>query len=211
MSTISIIGTGGMAAAIGGLAAGAGHTVEVIGRDTKKARALAEKIGNGATTRGLDVAPSGHFVVLAVPYTAVFDVLKGQGALLSGKILIDITNPIKSDLSTFLTPKDSSGALEIAKAAPADTRVVKAFNTLNERVLAAGSIAGRPLDVFLAGDDEEAKAQVSALVQSLGLQPMDTGPLSMARSLEHACMLVLGLVTHSVGHGNFAIGVSLLD
>jgi predicted dinucleotide-binding enzyme len=66
------------------------------------------------------------------------------------------------------------------------------------------------LDVFIAGDDEHAKARVSAFIESLGLRPMDTGPLPMARTLEHACLLSLGLLTHSVKHTNFSIGVSLL-
>jgi len=100
---------------------------------------------------------------------------------------------------------------EIAKAAPADTEIVKAFNTLNAHVLAAGPVEGHPLDVFIAGDGVQAKARVSVFVESLGLRSMDAGPLSMARALEHACMLVLGLVTHAVKHTNFSIGVKLLD
>jgi 8-hydroxy-5-deazaflavin:NADPH oxidoreductase len=66
------------------------------------------------------------------------------------------------------------------------------------------------LDVFLAGDNAQAKARVSAFVESLGLRPMDTGPLLMARTLEHLCLLSLGLLKHSVKHTNFAIGVNLL-
>ncbi len=67
MSTISIIGAGGMAAAIGGLAAKAGHTVEVMSRDAAKARALAEQVGAGATTGMFGAAPAGDIVVLAAP------------------------------------------------------------------------------------------------------------------------------------------------
>jgi NADP oxidoreductase coenzyme F420-dependent len=66
MSTISIIGTGGMAAAIGGLAAKAGHTVELMSRDAAKARALAEKVGAGATTGTFGAAPSGVFVLFVL-------------------------------------------------------------------------------------------------------------------------------------------------
>ena len=109
-----------------------------------------------------------------------------------------------------MTPQRSFGAQEIAKAAPADTDIVKAFNTQFSHVLAAGSVEGHPLDVFLAGNDAQAKARVSAFIESLGLRPMDVGQLPMARSLEHACMLSLGLLTHSVKHTNFSIGVSLL-
>ena len=211
MSTISIIGTGGMAAAIGGLAARAGHTVEVMSRDAAKARGLAEKVGAGATTGTFGAAPAGEIVILAVPYSAVLDVVKQYGEELAGKVLVDITNPVASDHTSFVTPGDSFGAQEIAKAAPADAKVVKAFNTQFPHVVAAGPAKGHPLDVFIAGDDAQAKAHVSAFVESLGLRPMDTGPLPMARTLEHACLLSLGLLIHSVKHTNFSIGVSLLD
>jgi len=210
MSTISIIGTGGMAAAIGGLAARAGHTVEVMSRDAAKARGLAEKVGAGATTGTFGAAPAGEIVILAVPYSAVLDVVKQYGEELAGKVLVDITNPVASDHTSFVTPGDSFGAQEIAKAALADAKVVKAFNTQFPHVLAAGPAKGHPLDVFIAGDDAQAKAYVSAFVESLGLRPMDTGPLPMARTLEHACLLSLGLLIHSVKHTNFSIGVSLL-
>ena len=136
--------------------------------------------------------------------------MKQYGKELAGKLLVDITNPVASDHTSFVTPGDSYGAQEIAKAAPADAKVVKAFNTQFSHVLAAGPVPGHPLDVFIAGDDEHAKARVSAFIESLGLRPMDTGPLSMARTLEHACLLSLGLLTHSVKHTNFSIGVSLL-
>ncbi|MDB5984546.1 MAG: oxidoreductase, partial [Pseudomonas sp.] len=210
MSVISIIGTGSMAAAIGGLAAKAGHTVEVTGRDAAKARVLAEQVGAGATTGIFGAAPAGDIVILAVPYAAVLDVVKQYGEELAGKVLVDITNPVAPDLTSFVTPEDSFGAQEIAKAAPADAEVVKAFNTQFSHVLAAGPVEDHPLDVFIAGDDAQAKARVSAFIESLGLRPMNTGPLLMARTLEHVCLLSLGLMTHSVKHTKFSIGVSLL-
>ncbi|MGA7780371.1 MAG: NAD(P)-binding domain-containing protein [Paraburkholderia sp.] len=210
MSTISIIGAGGMAAAIGGLAAKAGHTVEVMSRDATRARTLAEQVGAGATTGTFGAAPAGEVVILAVPYSVVLDVVKQYGEKLAGKHLVDITNPVASDHASFVTPGDSFGAQEIAKAAPADAIVVKAFNTQFSHVLAAGPAGGHPLDVFIAGDDAQAKVRVSAFVKSLGLRTMDTGPLRMARTLEHACLLSLGLLIHSVKHTSFSIGVSLL-
>jgi predicted dinucleotide-binding enzyme len=75
MGTISIIGSGRMAAAIGGRAGKAGHIVEVMSRDVAKARALAEQIGAGATTGTFGAAPAGDIVILAVPYAAVLDVV----------------------------------------------------------------------------------------------------------------------------------------
>jgi predicted dinucleotide-binding enzyme len=211
MSTISILGSGSMAAAISGLAAKAGHAVEVMSRDAAKARALAERIGSGATTGTFGAAAAGDIVILAVPYAVVLDVVKNYGKSLAGKLLVDITNPVAPNFTSFVTPEDSFGAQEIVKAAPADAVVVKAFNTQFSHVLAAGSVAGHPpLDVFLAGDDVSAKARVSAFVESLGLRPFDVGQLRMARTLEHVCLLSLGLMTHSVKHTNFAIGLTLL-
>jgi hypothetical protein len=209
-SSISIIGSGGMAAALGRLAARAGYTVEVISRDGSKAHALAKQIGGGATIARFGAAPAADIVLLAVPYSAVLDVVRQYGEALAGKLLVDMTNPVGSDLESFVTAADSSGAREIMKAAPADAKVVKAFNTLFSHILAAGPVAGRPLDVFIAGDDAQAKASVSRFIESLGLRPMDTGPLPMARTLEHMCLLSLGLMARSIKHTNFSIGVSLL-
>jgi predicted dinucleotide-binding enzyme len=210
MGTISIIGSGGMAAAIGRLAAKAGHTVEVMSRDAAKARVLAEQIGARATTGTFGAAPAGNIVILAVPYSAVLDVVKQYGEALAGKLLVDITNPVAPDLKSFVTSEDSFGAQEIAKAAPADAVVVKAFNTQFSHALAAGPVEGHPLDVFTAGDDAQAKARVSAFIESLGLRPMDVGQLPMARTLEYATLLTLGLLSHSLKHTNFSLGISLL-
>jgi 8-hydroxy-5-deazaflavin:NADPH oxidoreductase len=211
MSTISIIGSGHMAAAIGGLAVKAGHTVEVMNRDATKARALAEQFGGGATTGTFGAAPAGDIVILAVPYAAVLDVVKQYGNNLAGKLLVDITNPVNSRLTGFVTPENSFGAHEIANAAPADADVVKAFNTQFSGALSAGSVEGRPpLDVFLAGDDAQAKVRVSTFIESLGLRPIEVGPLPMARTLEHATLLTLGLLAHSLKNTSFNFGVSLL-
>ena len=76
---------------------------------------------------------------------------------LSGKVVVDITNPV--DWETFdglVTPPDSSAAEEISRSAPEGARVVKVFNTTFAGTLVEGEVAGQPLDVYLAGDDEEA-------------------------------------------------------
>lgn len=207
MTTVSIIGTGEMAVALSRLAIAAGHTVQLSSRDAEKARLLAERLGAGATTVAFGAAPEGEFLILAVPYSSVHDVLMQYGQTLAHRILVDITNPIKTDFSGFLTAEGSFGALEIATAAPASAVVVKAFNTQFSGVLAAGAAAGNALDVFVAGDDTQAKARVSSFIESLGLRPFDVGPLLMAQTLEHVCMLTLGLMTHSIKHTNFSIGV----
>ncbi|MFH8469205.1 NADPH-dependent F420 reductase [Streptomyces sp. NPDC017991] len=209
MSSISVIGLGNMAGALADRALAGGNSVEIIGRDLAKAKDLAAVLA-GATVGTARAVPAGDIVVLAVPYGSAVAVVDAYGEALQGKVIIDLTNPVSPDLQGFVTPDGSSGAQEIAKAVPASTHVVKAFNTLFSHVLAAGPVEGRPLDVFIAGDDVRVKARVSAFVESLGLRPMDTGQLAMARALENVALLQLGLVAHSVKHANFSLGVSIL-
>jgi 8-hydroxy-5-deazaflavin:NADPH oxidoreductase len=210
MSNISIIGTGNMASALASRALAGGNAVEVIGRDPVKTEELAAALG-GVRVGTTGAAPAGDIVILAVPYASAAAVIGEYGDALHGKVSVDITNPIAPDLSGFLTPEGTFGAQEIAKAAPAGAPVVKAFNTLPAEVLAAGSAQGRPLDVFIAGDDARSKRRVSAFIESLGMRPLDAGQLSMARALEHATLLHLGLVAHSVTHANFFLGVNILS
>jgi predicted dinucleotide-binding enzyme len=210
MSNISIIGLGNMASALAERALAGGNAVEIIGRDPVKAKELAAALG-GVTVGKPGATPAGDIVILAVPYTSAEAVVSEYGDALHGKIVIDITNPVTPDITGLVTPDGSSGAQEIAKAAPAGAHVVKAFNTLFANVLAAGSAEGRPLDVFLAGDDAQAKAQVSVFIESLGLRPFDAGPLPMAQALENAGLLEMGLMTHSLNHTDFFLGVNMLS
>lgn len=205
MSTISIIGSGGMAAAIGGRAAKAGHTVEVISRDAAKARALADQLAAGATTGTYGAAPAGDIVILAVPYSSAATVVAEYGDALDGKVIIDITNPVSPDLTGLVTPAGSSGAQEIAKGVPASAHVVKAFNTLFGPVLARG---GR-LDAFIAADDPEAKSRVSNFLESLGLRPLDVGGLHMAQTLEALGLMMIGLARNGAGTFDIALNVDI--
>ena len=205
MTTISIIGSGGMATAIGGRAAQAGHTVEIITRDPAKARALADKLAAGAITRTYGAAPTGDIVILAVPYGSAAAVVTEFGDALDGKVIIDITNPVAPDLSGLVTPHGSSGAQEIAKGAPASAHVVKAFNTIFGHVLAKG---GR-LDAFIAADDAQAKARVSTFLESLGLRPLDVGGLQMAQTLEALGLMMIGLAKNGAGTWDIALHVDI--
>jgi predicted dinucleotide-binding enzyme len=150
--------------------------------------------------------PAGDIVILAVPYASAVAVVAQYGDALAGKVIIDISNTFTgADDTGLVTPDGSSGAQEIAKAVPASAHVVKAFNTVFAHVLALG----RPLDVLLAGDDERAKASVSAFIETLGLRPLDVGGLEMAHWLEGAGLLMTGLAGHGVGF-NIALGVDIL-
>jgi 8-hydroxy-5-deazaflavin:NADPH oxidoreductase len=205
MSIISIIGSGGMATAIAGRIAKAGHTVEVISRDPAKARALADKLTAGATTGTYGAAPTGDIVILAVPYGSIAAVLADFGETLKGKVIIDITNPVNSDMSGLVTPPGSSSAQQTAKGLPAGAHVVKAFNTIFGHVLAKG---GR-LDAFIAADDPQAKARVSTLLESLGLRPLDVGGLPMAATLESLGLMMIGLAKNGAGSWDIALHVDI--
>jgi predicted dinucleotide-binding enzyme len=206
MSSISILGLGTYARAIGTRAVEGGNAVEVIGRDAAKAKDLAAALGGGATAGTFGMVPAGDIVVLAVPYASAVPVVAQYGDALAGKVVIDVSNTFTgADDTGLVTPEGSSGAQEIAKAVPASAHVVKAFNTVFGHVLAQG----RPLVVLFAGDDARAKASVSAFIESLGLRPLDAGGLEMAHWLEGAGLLMMGLATHGAGF-NIALGVDLL-
>ena len=205
MTTISIIGSGNMATAIGTRAAKHGHTIEFMSRNTAKAQALADQIGNGATVGTFGATPLGDIVIVAVLYTGAVEVVAHYGDALSGKILVDITNPFNVDVSGLVTTAGDSVSQQIAAAAPEGTHVVKAFNSILHDVLAQD----KPVDVFFAGDGAEAKARVAAFLESLDMRPLDAGGLEMTWVLEWAGILLVGLARNGAGF-DIALGAKAL-
>lgn len=205
MSNISIIGTGNMARAIGALAVAGGNTVEIIGRDQSKAADLAKTLGGSTTTGEFGAVPAGDIVIVSLLYANVVPVVTQYGDALAGKVIVDISNPFNSTADGLAIPADTSVAQEVAKAAPASASVVKAFNTIFGVVLEKG----RPLDVFMAGDDTRAKAAMAEFIESLGLRPLDVGGLNMAHWLEATGLVVMGLARHGVGNFDFALGAAV--
>lgn len=201
MTTISIIGAGNMATAIGTRAAKHGHTIELMSRDPAKAQALADQIGNRATVGKFGARPAGDIVILAVLYTAAVDVVAHYGEALAGKILVDITNPFNADLSGLVTAPGNSVSQQIATTAPKDAHVVKAFNSIFHGVLAED----KPVDVFLAGDNADAKTSFAAFLKTLDMRPLDAGGPEMTHTLEWAGMLLVGLARNGAGF-NVALG-----
>lgn len=195
MTTISIIGSGNMAKAIGTRAVVHGHTIELLSRNTASAQALAESIGDSASVGTFGARPTGDIVIVAVLAGGAVDAVKQFGDALAGKILVDITNPFNADGSGLETTAGNSVAEQIAAAAPADAHVVKAFNTLFGEVLKQD----KPVDGFFAGDSAEAKTEVAAFIESLGLRPRDAGGLGMAHSLEWAGLLLVGVARNGAG------------
>ena len=204
MSSISIIGTGNMARAIGALAVAGGNAVEVIGRDRSKAADLATTLGGSTTTGEFGAAPAGDIVIVALRYADVVPVVTQYGNALADKVIVDISNPFNADADGLALPADTSIAQEVAKAAPAGARVVKAFNTVFGHVLEKG----RTLDVFMAGDDAQAKARVSEFIASLGLRPLDVGGLTMAHWLEGTGLVLMGLARHGLDNFDVALGAT---
>lgn len=148
-----------------------------------------------------------------MPYAHAAPVLRQFGSALSGKVIVDITNPFNPDLTGLVTPEGSSAAQEIAKCAPPGAHVVKAFNTVFGHVLAAYTPEDpRPLDVFIAGDDAEAKARVSLFVETLALRPLDVGDLKSARWLEGTSVLLMrAMFGKAVHSSSFSIGLTVRD
>jgi predicted dinucleotide-binding enzyme len=191
---IGIIGSGNVGSALGKIWAGKGHEVMFSSRHPEKAEVLAKSVGNNASF-GLpaDAVKFGDVVALAVPWSQAENALKSAGSL-DGKILIDCTNPLKPDYSGLAIGLTTSAAEEDAKVAKG-ARVVKAFNTTfaalmasESRLFDAESPAG-----FYCGDDAAAKAVVSTLIKDTGLEPLDAGPLEMARCLEPLAFLMIDL------------------
>lgn len=188
--TIAVIGTGDVGTALGPEFAAQGHTIVYGSRDPQrdKVKKLVENTGELASaTTPAEAAAQADIVVLAVPGLMVEEITKSLGDL-SGKIIIDPTNPLQRRMNRLEHAVDTSNA-EIIQAAAPDAYVVKAFNTLNWKTMVDPSSAGGPVSIPLVGDNGRAKKTVAELVSGMGLEPIDVGPLRDARWVEG--MLIL--------------------
>jgi len=191
---VTLIGTGNMARGLGSRVLAGGHDLTVVGKNAQRAEAVAAGIGGQGTVRTAVAGDpiEGEVVVLAVYYPDARDAVEQYADQLAGKVVVDITNPVTATLDGLVVPPDGSATNELAGLAP-DARFVKAFNTTFAGTLTQGEVAGQTLDVLIAGDDEDAKARVTALARDGGLNPIDVGPQKRARELEAAGLLHMGL------------------
>jgi predicted dinucleotide-binding enzyme len=207
---IAIIGAGNVGSALGKAWAKAGHTIFFGVRDPggTVTKAPFAAVG-GASLPSLipDAVRQAGVIVLATPWEAVADVIKSMGDL-HGKIIIDCTNPLflNAEGSLSLTVGSStSGAEEIERMAPG-ARVAKAFNTYGFENFADSSYPGygdaKPV-MFYCSDDDDAKEVVEKLATDLGFEPVDTGGLGMARSLEPLALLWIRLAMRRGRNPNF--------
>jgi 8-hydroxy-5-deazaflavin:NADPH oxidoreductase len=192
---IAVIGMGSVGGTLGRRWAELGHEVVFGAKDPRnaKARALVAKIGHRASLASVPEAVSdAEVVVLATPASANADAIAAAGDL-SGKILIDVTNPLKPDLSGLSVGPDTSGAAIVAKLAPG-ARVYKALNQTGYENMADPVFAGGRSVMFVAGNDAAGKSVVLKLVGELGFEAVDAGDLGAARLLESLAMLWIHLM-----------------
>jgi NADPH-dependent F420 reductase len=196
---VTIIGAGNMGRGIGTRAVTGGHSVTFVDANPEVAEKTAADVKNAAkkgakvSTASLGDAVFGDVVVLAVWYGTNIEIAKQLGAKLAGKVVVDIANPLNATYDGLATAPDSSSAEDLAKAVASGAKVVKAFNTTFAGTLIAGEVAGQKLDVFIAGDDADAKSKVSQLITDGGMRAIDTGPLSRARQIEGMQLLQIVL------------------
>jgi 8-hydroxy-5-deazaflavin:NADPH oxidoreductase len=193
MARFGVLGTGTVGTTIATKLVELGHEVRMGSRESggKRASAWAAEAGERASEGDFAAAAEfGETVVNATAGTASLAALEQAGiANLSGKVLIDIANPLDPSgdgLPTLAFANDTSLAEEIQAALP-DTRVVKTLNTVNASIMVDPGSLPEPTDVFVSGNDEQAKAEVAALLAEFGWERdrvRDLGDVSTARGPE---------------------------
>ena len=191
---IGILGSGLMGGKLGTIFARAGHEVVFsYARSKEKLQRLAREGNASAGTPG-EAAKEADTLLLAVHWSRVDDVLKQAGDL-SGKVIVSCSLPMNADNTELVVAHSSSGAEEIAKKVP-KARIVCAFNTVPSEVLfgvfEARRKAERPSLVY-CGDDSSSKAVAAELIRDVGFDPVDAGPLRIARYSEPFALLVAQL------------------
>ena len=188
---IAIIGAGQVGTELGRGWARAGHRIAfgVPNPADPKAIAAGEAAGGAQVGTVAQVAPQAEVIVLAVPWGAVPNALQACGDL-AGRLVLDATNPVEMgpsglELKIGFT---TSGGEEVARLAPG-AKVFKTMNQVGFAVMsAADGFPARPV-MFVAGDDAAAKPTIMALVEDLGFEARDAGPLDRARLLEPYAMV----------------------
>jgi predicted dinucleotide-binding enzyme len=181
---VTVIGAGNMGEAFVQQLTRAGHQVSVTARDAAKAARVAAAHPGARAVPAAGAADGADAVVLATGHGDAVAALRSVGDL-TGKVVVDITNPLTADYMGLTIGHGTSAAEEIAKAVPG-AEVVKAFNTVFAQVLAEGADFGngRQVEVFVASDSERARQTARAIAESIGFAVVDAGPLKNARYLE---------------------------
>ena len=189
---IAVVGTGNVGTRLGKLFSLADHQVTIGSRSLQRAEQVAATLGENVTGKTYqEVAKDVEVVVLATPWleNATIESINELGDL-SGKIIVDCTNPLAADYMSNTLGHTTSSSEEIAKLIP-QARVVKAFNTIFADVMQPGkqTFNGYKGTGFYCGDDAEAKKVVAQLIEDAGFEPVDAGKLRNARYLEPMAQL----------------------
>ena len=190
---IGMIGSGNIGFSLGPLLVSRGYEVRFGSRDPERVRSEVSKFGPGASAGTVrEAAQFGDMVFMAVPWRAVPDTLKACGPL-TGKILVDCTNPLTADMELALGCT-TSAAEEAAKLCP-EASVVKAFNTIFAGIYRSGDLGSdeHRLNMLFCGDNPAARKAVAGIIESIGLIPVDAGPLTAARYIEPLAVLLIRL------------------
>jgi predicted dinucleotide-binding enzyme len=199
---IGILGSGLMGGKLGTLFARAGHDVVFsYARSEQKLKRLArEAKGKAQAGTPREAAQEADAVLLAVHWSRVDDVLKQAGDV-SGKVIVSCSLPMNADDTALAIAHTSSGAEDLAKRLP-KARVVSAFNTVPSEVLfgvfEARRKASGPSLVY-CGDDASSKEIAAQLIRDVGFDPVDAGPLRIARYTEPFALLVAQLAYEGDG------------
>lgn len=191
---VAVIGSGMVGGTLGIQWANRGHEIRWGTRAPESAKVQALVSKGGSCTDACTTAEAAVWadvVVVATPWSATEDVIRSMGDL-SGKILVDCTNPLRSDLSGLDTKGERSGAELVARWA-VGARVVKIFNTTGFDNMANPAYPEGPATMFLCGDDRAAKEVASSLARDLGFDVVDAGGLGEAYLLEHLALLWIRL------------------
>jgi 8-hydroxy-5-deazaflavin:NADPH oxidoreductase len=199
---VGILGSGLMGGKLGTIFARAGHEVVFsYARSEQKLKVLARDAkGKARAGTPREAAQEADAVLLAVHWSRIKDVLNQTGDL-SGKVIVTCSLPMNDDNTELVVAHTSSGAEELAKMIP-KARVVAAFNTVPSEVLfgvyEAKRKASRPSLVY-CGDDESGKGVAAGLIRDVGFDPVDAGPLRIARYTEPFALLVAHLAYEGKG------------
>ena len=189
---VAIIGAGNVGTALATSIARAGHEVFITSRDPEDAASAAAASGARIVESNAAAAREADVIIPAVAFPDFEDIATEIAGPAAGKPVVDVTNRIGFGNAGPEIDTTSSNAEELATLLPKSS-VVKAFNTLFASKQVDPISDGVQLDGFVAGDDASAKAKVLELVRSIGLRPIDVGPLARARQLEGLAFLNMAL------------------
>lgn len=208
----AVLGTGSVGQTLGRKLIGLGHEVTMGSRsaDNEKALAFASETGGSAATFA-DAASVCDVVILATNGSATLDVVALAGPEnLSGKLVIDVTNPLdfSNGFPPTLLPAFTASSLgEAVQDALPDAKVVKTLNTVNAGIMVDPGQLSEPGEIFVCGNDADAKAAATAMLTEFGWpSPIDLGDISAARGTEHYLPLWVRLIGPA-GGTNFNIKI----